>query len=167
MAGVILFNVRQNTGWLDDFELERALILASWLVAAAGAAPMAGLRDHAGRPALLVSGAVLFAVGALMAAVAELSLLTREFTVASAWEAIFVPLLFAGGALMGAGLLMSRLVPRWIAWTVTTWNVLSWVTLLAISGDAVYYPGLHYIPLLLIGISIRASSREPASTSSA
>jgi hypothetical protein len=90
-----------------------------------------------------------------MAAIAEVSLLTREFRVTSVWGAIFASLLFIGGALIGMGLLNGHLVPGWVAWTVTGWNVLWWVTLLVISRDDMYYPGLHYIPLLLVGISLR------------
>ena len=155
LAGIILFNGRENAGSFDYFELERVLILASWLMAVAGAALLVGVGSRLRRPALLVTGAVLLAIGALMAAIAELSLLTREFRVASVWGMAFASLLFVGGALTGSGLLSNRLVPSWIAWTVTGWNILLWVALLVVSREDMYYPGLHYIPLLLIGISIR------------
>lgn len=156
----ILFIGRENTGWFDEFALERALILASWLVAAAGAVFLAGVQPRVAASALLGTGVVLFSVGALIAAVAELSLLTPEFRVTSVWGVVFASLLFVGEALVGVGLLRSDLVPTWVAWTVIGWNVLWLVTLLLISREDMYYAGLHYLPLLLIGIPLVGRRRR-------
>jgi hypothetical protein len=154
-TGIILFIGQENTGWFDaPFALQRSLILASWLVAATGAVLLAGVRPSDRASALLVAGVEFFVVGALIAAVAEVSLLTREFTVASVIGVVFASSLFVGEALIGAGLLRSGLVSTWVAWTVMVWNVLWLVTLLVISREDMYYPGLHYIPLLLIGIPL-------------
>jgi hypothetical protein len=158
--GIILFIGRENTGWFDEYDLERAFILGSWLVAATAAVLLA--RDGARRPMPLIAGAALFAVGALGAAIAEVSLITPEFRLTSLWGVGFASLLFVGETLIGAGLLDSGLVPTWIAWTVIVWNVLWLVILVIISRDDMYYPGLHYIPLLLIGIPLTRHSQPTA-----
>ena len=157
--GIILFIGRENTGWFDEYDLERAFILGSWLVAAAAAVLLAGVRDRVRRPTPLVVGIALFAVGALGAAIAEVSLLFPEFRLTSLWGVGFASLLFVGEALIGAGLLDGGLVPTWVAWTVTVWNVFWLVTLVIISRDDMYYPGLHYIPLLLIGVPLTRHSQ--------
>ncbi len=163
LTGIILFIARENTGWFDaPFALQRWLILASWLVAAAGAVFLAGVRPRVQPSALLVMGVVLFALGGLIAAVAELSLLTRAFTVTSTWGVVFASSLFVGEALIGVGLLRSGPVPPWVARTVIGWNMLWLVTLLLISREDMYYPGLHYIPLLLIGIPLVRRHQRPS-----
>jgi hypothetical protein len=106
-----------------------------------------------------------FVVGALIAAVAEVSLLTGQFTVTSVIGVFFASSLFVGEALIGAGLLRSGLLSTGVAWTVMVWNVLWLATLLVISREDMYYPGLHYLPLLLIGIPLvdrrrRESTRQ-------
>lgn len=111
LAGIILFIGRENTGWFDEFELERGLVLAAWLVAAAGTIWLARLRQSSHRPAFLVSGSALFVIGALGAVIGELILLTGAFRVIKLWAIGFVTLLFLGEALIGVGLLGSRLVP--------------------------------------------------------
>lgn len=160
--GIILFIGRENTGWFDEYDLERAFILGSWLVAATAAVLLAGARDRAPRRMPLVVGVALFAVGALGAAIAEVSLLTPEFRLTSMWGVGFASLLFVGEALIGVGLLDSGLVPTWVAWTVIVWNVLWLATLVVISRDDMYYPGLNYIPLLLIGIPLTRHSQPSA-----
>lgn len=160
--GIILFIGRETTGWFDEYDLERAFILGSWLVAATAAVLLAGARDQARRPTPLVVGIALFAVGALGAAIAEVSLLSPEFRLTSLWGVGFATWLFVGEALIGAGLLDGGLVPTWVAWTVIVWNVLWLVTLAIISRDDMYYPGLHYIPLLLIGIPLTRHSQPSA-----
>ena len=87
--GIILFIGRENTGWFDEYDLERAFILGSWLVAAAAAVLLAGVRDRVRRPTPLVVGIALFAVGALGAAIAEVSLLFTEFRLTSLWGVSF------------------------------------------------------------------------------
>ena len=41
-----------------------------------------------------------------------------------------------------------------MAWTLIVWNVLWLAILLILSREDPYYPGLHFIPLLLAGIPL-------------
>jgi len=67
---------------------------------------------------------------------------------------VMVVMLFGAEALLGGALLTTGLVPAWIGWTTVIWN-LGWpVLLLIVSPGDLYYPILHAIPLLLIGISL-------------
>lgn len=157
-----MFIGRENTGWFGDYDLERAFILSSWLVVAAGAALLTSAGRLTPRPALLATGGILTVAGALLGVIAEWSLLSDQFRLTSVWGVVLASLLFLGEAFIAAGLLKGGLVANWIAWVVIVWNVLWLVTLLLISREDMYYPGLHYIPLLLIGIPL-VRRRRPIS----
>lgn len=154
VAGIVLFVRRDITGSFGVFDLERSLVLVSWLVAVTGAVLLAGVRPRGQPSALLMAGGVFFAIGALIAAAFEMYEIARGVSVTNDWVVLFVSLLLVGGALIGAGLLGSGLVPTWVAWTVIVWNLLWLSTLLLMSREDMYYPGIHYIPLLLIGIHL-------------
>ncbi|HEY5987698.1 MAG TPA: hypothetical protein VIV12_15180, partial [Streptosporangiaceae bacterium] len=74
---------------------------------------------------------------------------------------VAVLLLFGAGALLGAAILASRLVPAWVGWAAVIWNVAwpavlptLWGVLPIVSPGDLYYPVLHAIPLLLISIPL-------------
>jgi hypothetical protein len=74
---------------------------------------------------------------------------------------VMVVLLLVAEAILGAALLSSRLVPTWISWTTMAWNI-GWLMVLPIvSPTDIYYPILHFVPLVLIGIPLaRRESRR-------
>jgi hypothetical protein len=161
LAGIALFVLREYSQF-DQFVLERGLVLAAWLVAAAGTSLMGTMREDFGSTLLLRAGGWAFAVGALVAAFAETTLLSDRLAIGHELALAFVILLFVGLALIGGGLFNQHLVPAWVGWAVVVWNVGWLVTLFAVSTDDPYYPGLHALPLLLLGISlVRTKARRP------
>ena len=65
-----------------------------------------------------------------------------------------VCLAFVGQALFGASILRSGLLPGWVGWTTIVWN-LAWLVILPIARPQdVYYPWLHYVAPLIIGIAL-------------
>jgi hypothetical protein len=74
---------------------------------------------------------------------------------------IAVLLLFGAEALLGAATLARRLVPAWVGWAAVVWNVAFPVVLPIVSPGGIYYPALHAIPLLLIGIPLIRPGDKP------
>jgi len=66
----------------------------------------------------------------------------------------FVVLAFLGQAAFGAAILRTGLLPAWVGWATILWN-LAWLVVLPIARpDNMYYPWLHYVAPLLIGIAL-------------
>jgi len=76
---------------------------------------------------------------------------------------VSVLLLFGAELLLGAAVLVSRLVPAWVGWAAVAWNV-AWPVILSIvsPGDP-SYPILHAIPLLMISIPLIHPGRKSSS----
>ena len=67
---------------------------------------------------------------------------------------IYVVLAFLAQAAIGGALLQSRMLPAWIGWITVAWN-LGWLVVLPIiTPDDVYYPVLHNLLPLVIGIPL-------------
>jgi hypothetical protein len=67
---------------------------------------------------------------------------------------VFIVLAFVGQAVFGAALLRTGLLPGWVGWATILWN-LGWLVILPIARPAdMYYPWLHYVAPLLIGIAL-------------
>lgn len=49
---------------------------------------------------------------------------------------------------------MSGLLPAWVGWTMVAWNI-GWLIVLPIfTPSNMYYPFVHFLPWLLIGIAL-------------
>jgi len=79
--------------------------------------------------------------------------ISRQDMVTAATVA-FVLLAFLAEALFGAALLRTGLLPAWIGWVTVIWN-LAWMIILPLARpQEMYYPWLHYVAPLLIGIGL-------------
>jgi hypothetical protein len=67
---------------------------------------------------------------------------------------IYVVLAFLGQVAVGIALLQSALLAAWVGWTILVWNVGWLVALPIVSPDDLYYPILHHVMPLLIGIML-------------
>ena len=95
----------------------------------------------------------IFLIGAILVTAAETFSLSRQ-----AWAyapiVVSVILAFLGQAVFGMSLLQTGLLPAWIAWATIFWN-LGWLVILPIARPHdMYYPWLHYVAPLLIGIAL-------------
>ena len=67
---------------------------------------------------------------------------------------VFIVLAFLGEAIFGAAILRTGLMPPWVGWTTIIWN-LAWLVILPFARPQnMYYPWLHYIAPLIIGIML-------------
>jgi hypothetical protein len=165
MGGVVLFARRQSQ-FISAFVWERGLIMAGFVAASVGVVVLARALLKARARPWAALGATAFLAGAISVLVAEASLLLESFDVSLEVGPVMVALLFLGQAAIGIALLNSGAVTRWVAWGLIVWNVLLLLGFLIVSPREWYYPGLHFPPLLWIGIPLvgantALATREP------
>ncbi|MCL4562996.1 MAG: hypothetical protein M1281_20580 [Chloroflexi bacterium] len=140
----------QSEGYLF---LERGLVMAAFLVAVLGLALLERLLDAAGDSILSTSGMTIYLIGTVLVIAAETFSLNRQDW-AYAPIVAFVVLAFLGQAVFGASILRSGLLPGWVGWATIIWN-LGWLVILPIARPRnIYYPWLHFVAPLLIGITL-------------
>lgn len=161
LTAVVLFNLRDGVnngpppthGYLVA---ERGLFMAGMLVSALGFCLLAE-RDRGSE--LLRFGTLGYLAAGVIGVVAETMSLAHigayPTTVA------YVVLAFLGQAIIGLALGRSGLVTPWLAWLTLAWN-LAWLAGLSIgSPDDVYYPVLHLLMPIPIGIALLRSAARP------
>jgi hypothetical protein len=158
VPGGLLFTGRAILKWSASqsqryLYWERGLVMAASLVAALGFVLLAGLLRDAGDKILAPIGLTVFLIGTVLVLAAEALGLDRQ-------EMIYAPIIvsvvlaFVGQAAFGAALLLTGFLPGWVGWTTIIWN-LAWLVILPIARQQdMYYPWLHYIAPLIIGIML-------------
>jgi hypothetical protein len=132
---------------------ERGFVMAAILTATLGLTLLERLLESAGDGVLAPSGWVIFLIGAVVVIVAEAFFISQR-TQAYAPVVVFVALAFLGQALFGAALLRTGLLPAWIGWATILWSIFWLVALPIARPQDMYYPWLHYVAPLLIGVSL-------------
>jgi hypothetical protein len=74
---------------------------------------------------------------------------------------VHVVLAFLGQAAIGGALWQSRLLAPWIGWATILWNLAWLVMLLVITLGDIYFPVLHDIMPLLIGVALLRRAALP------
>lgn len=135
------------------FMWERGGWLAAVFLTALGLIPLEGaLQETKGR-VLARLGASAYFFGAVLVVVAEAMPLPRDQS-SYPLIVIYVVLAFLGQAAVGIALLQSTLLAAWVGWITIVWNI-GWLVALSIfSPDDLYYPILHHMMPLLIGIML-------------
>lgn len=132
---------------------ERGFVIAALLTAVAGLTLLEGMLEAAGDSILSPSGLVILLIGAGIVIFAETFSISRQEWIYAPVVA-FVVLAFLAQAIFGAALLRTGLLPVWIGWATILWN-LGWLVVLPIARPKdMYYPWLHYVAPLLIGIGL-------------
>lgn len=135
------------------FVWERGSFLAAVFLTTLGLILLEGtLLETKGR-ALARLGASTYFFGAVLVVVAEAMPLPRDQP-SYPLIVIYVVLAFLGQAAVGAALLQSALLTAWVSWTTIVWNVGWLVALPIVSPGDLYYPILHHVMPLLIGIML-------------
>lgn len=134
---------------------ERGFVMAAILLATLGFVLLQQLLAEAGERLLAPLGSTVFLIAAVLFITAESSSLDRqEWPYAQIVVAIY--LAFVGQALFGFSILRSSFQPAWVGWVTVFWN-LAWPIILPFARPKdIYYPWLHYVAPLLIGITLLA-----------
>ena len=73
----------------------------------------------------------------------------------------YIVLAFLAQASIGVALLQSGIVAAWIGWGAILWNLAWLVALPLISPQDLYFPILHHLVPLVIGIALLRKSHDP------
>ncbi len=160
LVGGLLFTARN--GMADQpapsfayLAIERGFVMAAAVITAIGLLLLAGLVGEADGGSLLPArlAATTFAIGTALLLVAEVGML-RSGHFPYALVVAYVVLGFLAQAALGAILLRAGVMPAWIGWTAIAWNLAWLLVLVIVSPGNIYFPVLHHVLPLLIGISL-------------
>jgi len=157
-VGVALFtfNGRGEPSSTQLFVMTRTFILAAAITTALGLALLESVLRDAGERVLSRLGLVGFVLGAAFIVVTEANLIDNGSGYAYSLTRVYVVLAFLAQAAFGGALVRARVVSTWVGPATTAWN-LGWLALLLVidlGGGPGYYPVLHYIAPLAIGIEL-------------
>lgn len=161
MVGVVMFNGRNLFDWFAEtrafLSWERGMFMAAFLVSALGVSLLELVLREVDAPALVPVlarlGATAFLIGATVAIVTEAASLSGQ-SATGALVVAMVVVLFVAEAILGGAFVRSGVLPAWVGWTVVVWNIGWLIVLPIVSPGDIYYPILHFIPLLPIGITV-------------
>ena len=132
---------------------ERGFVITAVLVATLGLVLLERLLEAAGDRILPPLGLTLWLISATLMTAAETFSLSQQAGV-YAPIVVSVILAFVGQAVFGMALLRTGLLPGWVGWFTIIWN-LAWLIILPVARPSdMYYPWLHYMAPLLIGIAL-------------
>jgi hypothetical protein len=161
VVGGLLYTGRAIWKWpaaqTDTYLLwERGWVIAAALVNVLGFVVLADLLQNAGDVVIARLALALYVIGtAVLLAVEGAFLHDRQWVTAQV--VLYVALAFLAQAAFGAALLRTGLVPAWVAWLTVLWN-LGWLALFAIvRPDDIYYPVLHHVAPVVIGVALLMS----------
>lgn len=157
LGGVVLFNGREFLSWFDGtpawFAWERGLFIAAYAAAALGVAVLESALHQTDRAVLGRLAATSFMIAAVLGIIVEASFLTGD-TGQTALVVVMVIGLFLAETILGWALIGSGVASPWVGWVVLSWN-LGWLAVLVVGvPDDLYFPILHFLPLLLVGIGL-------------
>ncbi len=134
---------------------ERGVVMAAALSAALGFVLLAQLLQDAGEDLLAPLALAILLIGTTLTLVAEsLNLQTQQYYYVPMVLAVI--LLFVSQAAFGASILQSHFLPGWVGWAALIWNI-AWLIILPVARPRdMYYPWLHYVAPLIIGIALLA-----------
>ncbi|MBK9123677.1 MAG: hypothetical protein IPM16_11245 [Chloroflexi bacterium] len=106
---------------------------------------------------LAVLGASAYLIGAVLIIVAETRFLS-DGTWINPQVVIHMISEFAAQACVGATLIGTGLVPTWVGWAAIGWNIACPVGLVLMRPKDFYFPVMHYVAPLIIGIALFAAA---------
>ena len=132
---------------------ERGIIIAAVLLTVLGLALLEDLLHAAGDTFLSRLGTVTYLFGAVLVVSAESDYLnTGEWNYPQV--IVYVFLAFLAQAAFGVALLQTGLVASWAGWATLIWNLGWMLIMLVFRPRDIYYPVLHHVAPLIIGIAL-------------
>jgi len=132
---------------------ERGFVIAALLMSVLGLTLLGRMLEAAGDSIVAPSGMAIFLIGSIVALTGETIFLSKQEWLYALFV-VFVILAFLGQAAFGASILRTELLPVWVGWATMIWN-LAWLVILPIARPQdMYYPWLHYVAPVIIGISL-------------
>jgi hypothetical protein len=157
LFGGMLFTGRVFLKWQIEEKSflvwERSFIIAAVLATVLGLALLEDMLHTAGDSVLARIGMITYLFGAVIVVVAETTTLSGRSAVDSQ-IVLYVLLAFLAQAAFGVALLRTGLVAGWAGWATLIWNLGWLLVMVLVRPDDIYYPVLHHVAPLLIGIAL-------------
>jgi hypothetical protein len=132
---------------------ERGLVIAAILVATMGFVLLTQRLESAGDRIIAPLAMLIVLVSTVLVTSAETYYLSEQHSLSAA-VTTFIFLSLLGQAAFGASILRTGLLPGWVGWFTVAWG-LAWLIILPIfRPQDMYYPWLHYVAPLIIGITL-------------
>ncbi|MCC7451762.1 MAG: hypothetical protein IT324_30415 [Anaerolineae bacterium] len=157
-VGGLLFSGRAFWKWQIGetpgyLRWERGFVIAAVLVTVLGLALLENMLRDAGDSVLAHIGMLSYLFAAVVVVVAETASLSN-----SEWNhpqiVFYVVVAFLAQAAFGASLLRTGLVAAWVGWATILWNLGWLLIMLIVRPRDIYYPVLHHVAPLIIGIAL-------------
>lgn len=144
--------VGETAGYL---RWERGFVIVAVLATVLGLALLEDILHSTGDSVFARLGMVMYLFGAIVVVVAETAYLNkREWNYPQV--VLYVVLAFLAQAAFGAAVLRTGLVAGWVGWATIIWNLAWLVAMLIFSPRNIYFPVLHHVAPLIIGIALLA-----------
>ncbi|MBE2184248.1 MAG: hypothetical protein IAE89_12530 [Anaerolineae bacterium] len=158
--GGVLFTGRAFLGWqIEEISShliwERGCVITAIVTLTLGLALLEDMLHSTGTSTLALLGMVAFLLGTVVIMVAETTSISK-FDWNYSQVVLYVVLAFLAQAAIGAALLQTTLVAGWVGWLTIVWNLAWLVLLLIFSRRNIYFPILHHVAPLIIGIALLA-----------
>lgn len=132
---------------------ERGFVIIGVLLNVVGLTLLEEMLRTAGDSFLARAGMVTYFFGAVIVVSAETAYLgKRDWLYPQI--VFYVMVAFVAQAAFGAALLQTGLVAGWVGWTTIIWNIAWLLIMLIVRPRDVYYPVLHHVAPLIIGIAL-------------
>lgn len=159
LLGILMFLFRggQSGGQPPTpayFVWERSFILAAVAITAIGFVLLAGALQNTGGRVLAMIGATAYLFGGVLLVAAEALQPTLGYDKLYGLIVIYIRMAFLAQAVIGGALLQSGLVATWIGWVTIVWNIAWLVAVPVLSPRDIYFPVLHHVMPLVIGIAL-------------
>ena len=158
--GGVLYAGRAMWNWqieeLSSYVVwERGFVITAVLATVLGLVLLEDMLRAAGDSFMGRLGMVAYLFGAVVVVVAETAFLGKGDWVYPQ-IVLYVVLAFLAQAIFGASLLQTGLVAAWAGWGTVIWN-LGWLLVMLLSRPRdIYFPVLHHVAPLIIGIALLA-----------
>jgi hypothetical protein len=162
-AGVVMFNIRGGASGgappsSEYYQWERGLLMISIVFTAIGFVLLEGHLDTTGGRVLARIGATTYVFAGILGVVAEALDLSGTGRGLYPLIVVYVVLGFLGQAAIGGALCQARLLAPWIGWVTIVWNLAWLIVLPMITPRDIYFPILHGLMPLLIGVPLLRSA---------
>jgi hypothetical protein len=134
---------------------ERGFVIVAVLATVLGLALLEDMLHAAGDSFLARLGMVAYLLGAVVVVVAETAYLGKRDWIYPQ-IVLYVVIAFLAQAAFGASLLQTGLVVGWVGWATIIWNLGWLLVMLIVRPRDIYFPVLHHVAPLLIGIALLA-----------
>lgn len=136
------------------FVWERSFIMAGVVLTAIGFVLLEGPLQNTDGRVLANIGATAYLFGGVLLVAAEALSLTLGYEKLYSLIVIYVVMAFLAQAAVGGALLQSGLLAAWIGWLAILWNI-AWLVVLPVTSPRdIYFPVLHHVMPLVIGIAL-------------